>query len=87
LVEGCVLETLGFMRTPVRRGHDRGLTPQTPHMALRGVGVGLDDALGILVRAKALRVLLLATLGRVRLLFLARRFRQIGHGYRAIRWK
>jgi hypothetical protein len=60
LVEGCVLGRLGFMRTPVRSGHDRGLTPD---MALRGVGIGLDHALGILVGGITLRVLLLAPLG------------------------
>jgi hypothetical protein len=52
-------------------------------VSLRGVGVGVDDVLGILVRRVALRVLVLAPLER-RILFFPRRFGRLGHGYGAI---
>jgi hypothetical protein len=52
-------------------------------VALRGVGVRVDHALGVVMSREALRVFVLAALER-RVLFLARRLGRIGPGYRRI---
>jgi hypothetical protein len=52
-------------------------------VALRGVGVRVDHALGVVMSRVALRVFVLAALER-RVLFLARWLGLIGHGYRRI---
>jgi hypothetical protein len=64
----------------VHSGLGRGLTPD---VALRGVGVRVHHALGVVMSRVALRVFVLAALEQ-RVLFLARRLGLIGHGYRRI---